>query len=370
MIYLDYAANTPVEDEVLIVFNEATKKYIANPNSNHSLGKLAKEQIDLVSQNIANYFKINKESVIYTSGASESNNLVIKGIAESRKNLGNKIIISAVEHSSVVAPCNYLASLGYDVSVIPLNKDGLVDLKELEKEIDNNTILVSICAVDSELGTVQPIKEIANIVRKYPNAVFHTDATQAIGKANIDYTGTNFITFAPHKFYGLNGFGVLLNINNIKIVPLIHGGKSTTIYRSGTPVTANVIALGKAFELATNNLDARSNYIKKLNLHLKEKLKQIANIHINSPENAIPNTLNISLINKDTRKILNELEKKEIYLSTTTACALENSPSKSVLAITGNEDLASNTLRISLSHLTTEKDIETFINILEKLLSE
>ena len=365
MIYLDYAANTPVDEEVLDEFVKATKKYIANPNSSHPLGKMAKDEIDKVSDKIAKYFNTKREAVIYTSGSSESNNLVIKGIAERRKNLGNKIIISAVEHSSVVAPCNYLASLGYDVSVIPLTKEGIVDLEVLEKELDDKTILVSICTVDSELGTIQPINEISKLVKKYPNAVFHTDATQAIGKIEANYDGVDFISFGPHKFFGLNGFGVLINVNDNKLIPLIHGGKSTTVYRSGTPVTANVIALGKAFDIATSKVGERYKYIKSLNKLLRDEFKEIDYVHINSPENAMPNTLNISLINKDTKAILKKLEDNEIYLSTTTACALGSSPSKSVLAITGDEKLASNTLRISISHLTKEEDIKEFIKIFE-----
>ena len=367
MIYLDYAANTPVDEEVLDTFVLATKKYIANPNSSHPLGKLAKEEIDKVSNEIASYFHTNKENVIYTSGSSESNNLVIKGICEMRKNLGNKIIISAVEHSSVVAPCNYLANIGYDVSVIPLTKEGIIDLDVLEKELDDKTILVSVCAVDSELGTIQPINEISKIVKKYPNVVFHTDATQAIGKVDMNYDGVDFISFGPHKFFGLNGFGVLINVNNIKLTPLIHGGKSTTIYRSGTPVTANVIALGKAFTLATSKQKERYEYISKLNKVLRDEFSKLDYVHINSPETAMPNTLNISLINKDTKSILSKLEENEIYLSTTTACALGNSPSKSVLAITGSPLLASNTIRISLSHLTTIDDITKFIEIFKKV---
>lgn len=367
MIYLDYAANTPVDEEVLNTFIEATRKYIANPNSSHPLGKLAKDEIDKVSDSIAKYFKTNRDAVIYTSGSSESNNLVIKGICERRKELGNKIIISAVEHSSVVAPCNYLASLGYDVSVIPLTKNGIVDLNALEKELDDKTILVSICAVDSELGTIQPINKISKMVKKYPKAIFHTDATQAIGKVEIDYTGVDFISFGPHKFFGLNGFGVLLNINNIVITPLIHGGKSTTVFRSGTPVTANVIALGKAFSIATSKLKERYKYITSLNKILRDEFNKLDYVHINSPIDAIPNTLNISLIGKNTKSILKKLEENEIYLSTTTACALGSSPSKSVLAITGSEELASNTLRISISHLTTLEEINKFIDIFKKV---
>ena len=369
MIYLDYAANTPVLDEVLDEFNSATKKYIANPNSSHKLGIEAKDKINEVSTYLASYFKCNKEGIIYTSGSSESNNLVIKGIADKRKKLGNKIIISAVEHSSVIAPCNYLASNGYDVSVIPLNNDGKVNLTKLEEEINDNTILVSICSIDSELGTVQPIKEISDIVKKYPNCVFHTDATQAIGKINIDYSCVDFITFAPHKFYGLNGFGCLINRNNIKLTPIIHGGKSTTIYRSGTPVTANVLALKKAFEIAINNLDERYNYIKKLSGYLKDELSKMKCIHINSPENSIPNTINISLINKDTKMIVEKLSDEGIYLSTKIACSLDDVPSLSVLAITNNEQLALNSMRISISHLTTKEEIDILINKLSNLLS-
>ena len=366
MIYLDYAANTPVDKRVLKVFDDATIKYIANPNSSHDLGKLAKEEIDKVSSNISKYFDTDKENIIYTSGASESNNLVIKGIAERKK--GKHIIISAVEHSSVIAPCNYLTNLGYDVSIIPLTKEGIIDLDVLKKEINDDTILVSICSVDSELGTIQPIEEVAKIVKEYKNCIFHTDATQAIGKIKHDYSDVDFITFAPHKFFGLNGFGVLVNKNNKKITPIIHGGKSTTIYRSGTPVTANVLALNEAFNLAINNLDKRYKYIKELNDILRESLSKYSNIHINSPKNSIPNTLNISLVDRSSKEVVKELSKKGIYLSTNTACSLEDSISKSVLALTNDENLASNTIRISISHLTTKKDINKFLKELESII--
>ena len=368
MIYLDYAANTPVEEEVLQTFIEATRKYIANPNSSHPIGKLAKEEIDKSSEHIAKYFDCTKENIIYTSGSSESNNLIIKGIAGRSK--GKHIIISSVEHSSIIAPCNYLASLGYDIDIIPLTKEGTVDLKILKETITDETILVSICAVDSELGIIQPINEIAKIVKKYPNCVFHTDATQAIGKVNLDYSNVDFITFAPHKFYGLNGFGVLVNRNNIKLNPLIHGGKSTTIFRSGTPVTANVIALDKALTIAMDKLEERYKYIEKLNKIIRKHLKTNKNIHINSPENAIPNTINISLINYNTKEVMKELEQHEIYLSTTTACAIGDAPSKSVLSVTGDKKLASNTIRISISHLTKKKDIDKFLKEFDLILSK
>ena len=366
MIYLDYAANTPVSTKVLDDFVNVTKQFIANPNSSHGLGRQAKQQIDDCSEYISKIFNCPKEGIIYTSGSSESNNLVIKGIAERNKEYGNHIIISAIEHSSIVAPCNYLTSHGYDVSVIDIHEDGKIDLEELKRTINDKTILVSICYVDGELGTIEPINEIAKIVSEYPHCKFHTDATQAVGKIPVDFSNCDFVTFAPHKFFGLNGFGVLLNMHNDKLTPLIHGGKSTTIYRSGTPVTANVVALNTALKEAIDGLDDRYIYIKELNDYLKDELSKLAFVHINTPQDAMPSTLNISIKDKDAKTIVQRLADKEIYVSTTTACAQGNTPSKSVLAITKDMNLASNSIRISMSKQTTKEELDIFIKELIK----
>ncbi len=370
MIYLDYAANTPVEKEVLKEYVSATTKYIANPNSTHPLGLEAKKIIDDSTQKISKYFNIEPNNIIYTSGSSESNNMVIKGIAEINKNKGKHIIVSAIEHSSIIAPCNYLANKGYEISVIPILENGQLDLNELKNTIRDDTILVSICYVDSELGTVQPIKEISKIVKKYENCIFHTDATQAVGKINVDFKDIDFVTFAPHKFYGLNGFGVLLNMNNNKLIPLIHGGKSTTIYRSGTPVTANVVALKKSIELALDNLNKRYDYISGLNKYLRDELSIFSNVHVNSPKNSIPNTLNFSLVNMDAKRVVKKLAENGICLSTTSACSLGSTPSKSVYAITNDLELAKNSIRISLSHLTTIEELNKFMKIFKKIYDE
>lgn len=370
MIYLDYAANTPVEKEVLKEYVSATTKYIANPNSTHPLGLEAKKIIDDSTQKISKYFNIEPNNIIYTSGSSESNNMVIKGIAEINKNKGKHIIVSAIEHSSIIAPCNYLANKGYEISVIPILENGQLDLNELKNTIRDDTILVSICYVDSELGTVQPIKEISKIIKKYENCIFHTDATQAVGKINVDFKGIDFVTFAPHKFYGLNGFGVLLNMNNNKLIPLIHGGKSTTIYRSGTPVTANVVALKKSIELALDNLNKRYDYISGLNKYLRDELSIFSNVHINSPKNSIPSTLNFSLVKMDAKRVVKKLTENGICLSTTSACSLGSTPSKSVYAITNDLELAKNSIRISLSHLTTLEELNKFMKIFKKIYDE
>lgn len=368
MIYLDYAANTPVNPKVLKVFNDATLTYFGNPNSLHKNGNEAKRKIDESSQIIADYFHTKKENIIYTSGSSESNNLIIKGITDRYKNKGKHIIISAIEHSSIIAPCNYLASNGYEITVIPLLSNGEIDIDSLKKALRKDTILVSVSTVDPELGTIEPIQEIAKILKDYPNAYFHTDATGAIGKIDISYDGVDFLTFAPHKFYGLNGIGVLINFNDIKITPLIHGGKSTTIYRGGTPVTASIIATSTALQEATKKLDDNIKYISNLKNELINKLKEIKKIHINTPTNSIPNIVNFSLNNAD--EIVKKLSDKKIYVSTKTACSSKNAPSKSVLAVTKDLNLAKNSIRVSLSHLTTKEEIDIFLKELTEVINE
>ena len=368
MIYLDYSANTPVNKKVLEAFNKTTLAYFGNPNSLHENGNKAKKKIDEASQLIADYFLTKKENIIYTSCSSESNNLVIKGIADRYKNQGKHIIVSAIEHSSIIAPCNYLASNGFEITVIPLLSNGEIDIDSLKKTLRKDTILVSVSAVDPELGTIEPIQEIAEILKDYPNAYFHTDATGAIGKINMNYVGIDFLTFAPHKFYGLNGSGVLINFNDIKITPLIHGGKSTTIYRGGTPDTANIIATSIALQEATEKLDDNIKYISNLKYELINNLKKINGVHINTPSNSIPNIVNFSINNAD--EIVKKLSDKKIYVSTKTACSSKNAPSKSVLAVTKDLNLAKNSIRVSLSHLTTKEEIDTFLKELTEVINE
>ena len=210
MIYLDYAANTPVDKEVLDYYNEISLKYFGNPNSTHKLGRDAKEVIEKATDIIAKRFNVLPEEIIYTSGSTESNNMVIKGICKRYKNRGKHIILSSLEHNSIMASATSLQEEGFEIDLVPINSKGIVEVDELKKLIRDDTILVSIVAVDSELGIVQPIEEIANFLKDYSNVCFHTDATQAIGKIDIDYSNVDLITFAPHKFYGINGIGVLI----------------------------------------------------------------------------------------------------------------------------------------------------------------
>ena len=369
MIYLDYAANAPVDKEVLDVFNEATVKYFANPNSTHKLGVEAKEAIDKATKNIAKNLGVSEDEVIYTSGASESNNLVIQGLPERYKSRGKHIIISKLEHSSIVAPASHMQELGYEVDMVGVTKEGIIDIEELKSLIREDTILVSITSVDSELGIRQPIEEIGRILKEYPNLYFHTDASQIIGKERIDFTDVDLVTIAPHKFYGINGFGLLVKKKEVGLKPIIYGGKSTTIFRSGTPVTGSVLALDKALELALFKLDERKKYITELHDIVIEKLKE-RNFIINSTSNSIPNTINFSVKGVISNVFVQLLGNKEVYISSKTSCCPENAPSKSIYALTNDKSLASSSMRISLSHLTTKEEIDKFFEIFDETLEE
>lgn len=368
MIYLDYSATTPVNEEVLNSYIETTKKIIGNPNSLHKLGVEAKSLIDAATKQVANILRVKPSEIIYTSGASESNNTVIKGICLKYQNRGKHIITTHLEHSSIIEPLNYLKEQGFEVEYVELDKNGTIDLDDLKNKIRNDTILVTIASINSEIGIVQPIKEIAQIVKKYPKTYFHTDITQSIGKEKIDLTDVDLATLSAQKFYGMKGIGALIKKENIVIEPLIHGGKSTTSIRSGTPPTALIVSMAKALRLAYENLDQKEKHVKKLNQYLRTELEK-NNITVNSPKNAIPNILNVSILSIKPETILHALEEKNIYISTKTACSTNNS-SDAVYALTKDKQKAKHSLRISLSYLTTKEEIEIFVKELIKIRNE
>lgn len=374
-IYLDYAANTPVDKEVLNTFNDTTLKYFANPNSTHPLGKEVSNKIDETTKNIMKMFQketnLNEDSeIIYTSGSSESNNLAIKGVAQSYKENGKHIISTFLEHSSVSGPLTYLKEQGYEIDILNITNEGKVDIEHLKSLIREDTILVSICYVDSEIGTVQPINEIAKIVSQYPNCFLHVDATQAIGKINMNLQNVDLITFAPHKFYGLNGFGGLIKSKNVVLEPLINGGASTSIYRSGTPVVGQICALEKALKITFENFETRQNYVKKLNEKLRENLEKYKEVSINTMSQEDPYILNISVNGIKATKFKEKLEEYGVCVSIKSACTVTITPSRIVMAMTHNKKRALASWRISLSHLTKEDEIEEFIEIFDKCYEE
>lgn len=367
MTYLDYSATTPTNSDVLNTFVEVSNKYIGNPNSLHKLGIEANNIINASTKQIASLLNIKESEIIYTSGASESNNMVLKGICEKYSNRGKKIITTEFEHSSIYGPLTYLQKKGFEVEFVKTDEFGVVNINSLKELLTDDTILVSICGVNSEIGIIQPIDEIGLILKEYPKCYFHVDMTQSLGKIKINLDNVDFASFSAHKIYGVKGIGFLYKKESISIEPLVHGGKSTTIFRSGTPATALIVSMAKAVRIALENLDDKYNYILSLNEKLKTELLSIDNIYINSNEYCIPNILNISVVGIKPETMLHALENYDIYISTQTACST-GTISKSVYALTKDENRANSSLRISLSYLTTEEEINYFIECFKKCI--
>ena len=368
MIYLDYSATTPVNEEVLDTYVNVVRNYKGNPNSLHKLGVEAKKLIDAATEQIAGILKVKPNEIIYTSGASEANNTAIKGICLKYQNRGKHIITTELEHSSIIAPLNYLTSLGFEVDFVKLDENGVVDLDDLRRLMRDDTILVSIASINSEVGIRQPIKEIGKIVKEYPKAYFHSDITQSVGKEIIDLENVDLASFSAQKFFGMKGVGCLIKKENIIIEPLIHGGKSTTIFRSGTPATPLIASMAKALRLAYQDFSEKERKVQEINKYLRDKLEGL-DVVINSNEYAISNVLNISLNKIKPETMLHALEQDDIYISTQTACSTGNY-SKAVYAVVRDEDRAAHSIRISLSYLTTKEEIDFFVESLKKNIAD
>ena len=369
MIYLDNSATTMVDDRVLETFNKVCKNYPGNSNSLHSLGIKSKEIEEYATEKISNLLGVKPSEIIYTSGASESNNTVLKGVASKYKNRGNHIITTYLEHSSVLETCKYLENKGFIIDYVKIKDNGLIDIDDLERLLTDNTILVSVAYVDSELGIRQDIDTISKIVKKHPKCYFHVDATQAIGKIKVDPTSIDFISMSAHKIFGLKGIGLLIKKDNIVIDNLSHGGKSTTIYRSGTPALPLICSLMKALELVIPNIDKNYEYVSSLSRKIKDNLKKYDNIHINSTENSIPYIINFSVIGVKPETFIHTMEEEDIYLSTKSACSTSD-VSLSVDSIYHNREISMSSIRISLSYKNTEEEIDKFIKAFDKIYNK
>lgn len=360
MAYFDFAANPPVDQRVLDTYYKTTQEFYANPNSFHALGLASKHKLDEASAHIAKLMGCDKDDIIYTSGATEANNLAIKGVCERYKNRGKHILISSLEHNSITASVTALTKQGFEVELIPLDRDGRVDIDELQDLLREDTILVSIVAVDSELAIRQDIESLAHYVKEHSQAFMHVDASQAIGKCHIDFSECDLITLTPHKFYGINGTGALIKRSNVSLIAQIDGGRSTTIYRSGTPVVANVVAFDKALTLALNEEDERTQKITAYHDDLLSFIKNYKHIHINTTKYSLPHIINFSITDITNARFADSLEKHQVYVSAKTSCCPANMPSKLVFALTHNKALALNSVRVSISHLNSVDDIAVF----------
>lgn len=367
MIYLDYSATTPVNEEVIDTYSKVCRDYIGNPNSLHKLGVEAKKLIDASTLQIAKILGVKSSEIIYTSGSSEANNLAIKGVCSKYNNRGKHIITTELEHSSVIAPISYLQKQGFEVDFVKLDENGLVDLNDLKQLLRDDTILVSICAINSEVGIKQDLKAISDVIRTNPKTIFHSDVTQLIGKDKIDFSMLDLASISGQKFYGMKGIGALIKKEGLVIEPLIHGGKSTTVFRSGTPATPLIVSLSKALRLAYDNYEEKYNKVVELNKYLIDKLSKL-DVSINSNSYSLPHIVNVSIKNIKPETMQHALEEYDIFISTQTACS-KGEYSKAVYAVTRDKEKATHSIRISLSYLTTYEELDKFIEVFTKLLS-
>lgn len=368
-IYFDHAATTAVAPEVKKEMDPYFCENYGNASSLYELGYKSKEAINIARGNVARTIKANPKEIYFTSCGSESDNLAIKGVARANRRKGNHIITSKIEHSAVLNTCRQLEREGFIVTYLNVDRYGKIDINELKRSINNRTILVSIMFANNEVGTIEPIKEIANIVHNY-NAIFHTDAVQAIGNVEIDVKdmGIDLLSMSAHKFYGPKGVGALYVKDGINFVPLQNGGHQENDKRAGTENVAGIVGLGKAIEIANYQMQDRNQKILELRNYFIDEIKnKIPYIKINGDlENRLPGNINISFLYTKGKDIVKLLAKHDICTSSGSACSSGlPQPSHVLLAMGLNEDIANSAVRITLGKENTKEEIDYTISILK-----
>ncbi len=372
MIYLDNAATTAVKKEILDTYNELNCSFFANPSSPHRLGKEVDVLLLQAKKNILSTFNLDNHRVIFTSGATEANNMFLKGAYLNYKNRGNKIVTSAGEHPSVRATLYQLAKhLGAEIVEIPLLATGEVDLEKLKKAIDKNTIICSLIAVNNETGAINDIEEVAMFLKSFPKCLFHVDATQAIGKIELSYQNVDAFTFSAHKLGGVKGSGALIVKKHIKLVSLLSGGTQEEGYRAGTPNVAANIVLAKTLRLAIDDQKRNEEKIKAVFSKIMSFLQSFNRVKLNSTSLGSPYIVNFSLLDRKASVIVEALSNKDINVGTLSACSSRlDKLSPTVLSMTNDENFAANTIRVSFSNETKLEEVDEFITELKNVLDE
>ena len=370
MVYLDYSATTPVDERVLDSYLKVTRDYIGNANSIHTLGSKSKELLLQATNQIADILNCHPKELIFTSGASESNTTAIKGVAIKYINRGKHIITSKLEHKSVLEVMGYLSSIGFEIDFVNLKENGQIDLHHLEELIRPDTIMVSICCVNSETGFKQPLKTIRQVInKKNPNVIFHSDLTQALGKTRFYLSDLDLASFSSHKIYAPKGVGILYKRRDLNIDTLIYGTTENCPFRGGTPALPLIVSFAKAMRLANDKLDSNIKKCEKLKEELVKGLSKYP-IQINSNELCVPQIVNFSLLKIKSETFVHALEKHDIYVSTTTACSsLEESTVLKAIA-KGDKSVSTTSIRVSISHQTTMAEIHEFLEAFDKVWND
>ncbi len=371
MIYLDYVSTTPLHPDVNKMYQSLLNDYFANSDSLYSLGLQTSALMEKSRSLIAKLLNVKSNEIIFTSGASEANNMAIKGVAFQYANRGKHIITTAIEHSSVYNAFIQLRDVfNFEVDFIDVDQNGQLDLEQLESKIREDTILVSMMYVNNEVGLILPIQKVRQIIqRKNAKIKFHVDMVQALGKIPIDLSCCDLASFSAHKIYGLKGSGILYKKESTTLVSLITAGQQEFGLRGGTSNTATHTMFAKTLRLALENQSAHYTHVSALNRYVRDELLKIDDIVINSPEGSSPYILNFSTVGYKPEVILHALEQNNIYVSTKSTCSShKNDVARTIGAMNLPLNVATSALRISFSHLTTKKDIDEFIYHLKNIL--
>lgn len=357
MVYLDYSQTTPMSDNAIDTYVKCSKEFIGSISANNTLGEKSKEMLKNTTMELANMFNILDNEIIYTTGATEANNMALIGVSLANRKRGKHIIVSRLEHPSIYAICTYLESLGFEISYVKNDTDGLVSFDDLKNLIREDTILVSICAVNHETGVRQPLKMLRQIIKKEnENTLFHSDLSQALGKTIINFKDIDLGSVSAHKVYGPKGIGFLYKSNSVKIAPLLYGNKNP-LFKPGELSLPLVVSMKEAIKNSIKDLDKREKYVNLLNERIVDKLSKIEGIKINKTKYSIPHILNISFDKLSGETMTNTLSNKGYFVS----CNSNNEISSSVMALYNDLERSKRTLRISLSHLTTVLEINRFL---------
>ncbi|HEC76547.1 MAG TPA: cysteine desulfurase NifS [Thermoplasmatales archaeon] len=370
-IYFDHSATTPVDEEVVEAMLEYFGKKFGNASSLHSFGREAKSALEESREKVAKIINADANEIIFTGSGTESDNMAIKGIAF--KNGSGHIITSRIEHPAVLETCRYLEKKGFDVTYIPVDKYGMVDVEKVENEIRDNTILISIMHANNEIGTIEPIEEIGKIARKN-NIIFHTDAVQSVGKIDIDVKKMNIdmLSISSHKIYGPKGVGALYIRRGIKIEAILHGGGHEYGLRSSTENITGIVGFAKACEIAEKRMKDDAIKLRKMRDRIIKKTLEIEESYLTGhPEKRLPNNASFYFKGIEGESMVLMLDAKGIAVSTGSACSSKKLQPSHVLLATGiKPEDAHGSLRVTLGRKNSEEEVDYFLEVLPEIIEK
>lgn len=372
MIYLDHAASTPIADSVLEEMMPYFKENFGNPSSIHRYGRIATKAIDSARKRIAELINSNTNEILFTSGGTESNNTALHGIMSQNK--GKQFITSSIEHDAILEPCKKLESLGFDVIYLSVDSAGMIDLAKLESIVSEKTALVSVMLANNEVGTIQPIKEIAQICKKH-NVLLHTDAVQAVGKipVNVKDLGVDLMSISSHKINGPKGIGALYVRRGVNLDPFILGGGQENGMRSGTESVANIVGFGKACQMARENLQNNHNNLQDLRDHLIQRVSsELSHVSVNGhPQMRLPNNAHFTFLGVNGEDLIIKLDEHGIAASTGSACSVKTQKASHVLMAMGfTHEKITGSLRLTVGISNTKSEIDQTVDVLKQVVAE